>query len=189
MSLATSRIAGIPKLGVLVAVVGLLVDQLTKYIMVERVMRPEGVVETPYFTDQVIAVLPVFNLRLSWNAGISFSLFNSGETATTLLLLAVQIGVTLMLLWWMRQNDRPWLQVASGLIIGGALGNIVDRALYGAVADFLDFYWGSWRFPTFNVADTCISVGAALWLLDAVLARPHDTDQSTGQTTHKDKVP
>jgi len=179
-----------PKLGVLVAVAGLVVDQVTKYIMVERVMRPEGVAETPYFTDRVIELLPVFSLRLSWNAGISFSLFNSGAAMTTALLLAVQVGVTLLLLWWMRQNDRPWLQVASGLIIGGALGNIVDRALYGAVADFLDFFWGSWHFPTFNVADTCISVGATLWLLDAVLARPHDTlHNAADQTTNKDQVP
>lgn len=189
MGLGTSRIAGMPSLGLLVATVSLIADQVSKYVIVEKVMRPEGVTETPYFTDRVIELLPVFNLRLSWNAGISFSLFNSGEAMTTYLLLAVQLGVTLLLLWWMRQNDRPWLIVASGLIIGGALGNIVDRALYGAVADFLDFFWGSWHFPTFNVADTCISVGATLWLLDAVLARPHDTDQTTSQATNKDQVP
>jgi len=59
-------------------------------------------------------------------------------------------------------------------VIGGALGNIIDRAMFGAVADFLDFYVGDWHFPTFNVADSCISVGAVMWLLDAVLARPHD---------------
>jgi signal peptidase II len=176
--LITGTVAGMPRLGIVVAAASVVADQLSKYIMVERVMRPEGVTATPYFTDSVIDVLPIFNLRLSWNAGISFSLFSSGEATTTALLLVVQVGITLLLLWWLRQFNRPWMQVACGLIIGGALGNIVDRALYGAVADFLDFHWGVWHFPTFNVADTCISVGAGLWLLDAAFSRPHDADQT-----------
>jgi len=176
--LTSGTIAGMPRLGILLAAISVIFDQLTKYIMVERVMRPEGVIETPYYTARIIEVLPIFNLRLSWNAGISFSLFNSGEATTTALLLVVQVGITMVLLWWLRQLDRPWLQAACGLIIGGALGNIIDRALFGAVADFLDLHWGTWHFPTFNVADTCISVGAALWLLDAAFARPHDAPQT-----------
>jgi len=178
------KIGGMPTAGIAVAVVSLILDQLTKYIMVERVLRPKGVTETPYFTDRVIEVLPFFNLRLSWNMGISFSMFNSGETTTWALLLAVQIIITIGLLFWLRTLDRPLLHIASGLIIGGALGNIIDRALYGGVADFLDFYWQSWHFPTFNVADTCISVGAGLWLLDAALDRP----QHAATTPPKDPV-
>ena len=173
--------------GILVATAVLLADQLSKYVMIERVMRPEGVTGTPYFTDRLIEILPFFQLRLSWNAGISFSMFSSGEAATTALLLAVQLGVTLTLLWWLRQLDRPWLQVACGLVIGGALGNIVDRVMFGAVADFLDFYWETWHFPTFNIADSCISVGAGLWLLDAALTRPQDEPDSTDRT--KDPAP
>jgi signal peptidase II len=157
---------------IIVGVVVVIADQVSKYIMVEKVMRPEGVTQTPFFTDKIIEVLPFFQLRMAWNTGISFSMFNSGEAMTTALLLAVQVIVTCLVIWWLRQLDRPWLQVACGLIIGGAVGNIVDRALFGAVADFLDFYWGTWHFPTFNVADCCISVGAGLWLLDAVLDRP-----------------
>ena len=173
-----------PKLGIIIAVVSLVADQLSKYVIVEHVMRPDGETRTPYFTDKLIEVLPFFQLRLSWNTGISFSMFNSGEGLTTILLLAVQISVTVMLIWWLRQLDRPWLQVACGLIIGGALGNIIDRVMFGAVAGFLDFYWAGWHFPTFNVADTCISVGAALWLLDAALVHPQSTghSDSAGQT-------
>ena len=170
--------AGIPSLGIAIAAIVLIADQLTKYIMVERLMRPEGVTETPYFTDRVIEVLPFFQLRMAWNAGISFSMFNSGEAMTTALLIAVQLGITLALLWWLHKLDRPWLQIACGLVIGGALGNILDRLMFGAVADFLDFYWGSWHFPTFNVADSCISVGAGMVLLDALVSRPHHMDHT-----------
>lgn len=173
-----ARIAGMPALGIVTAAAGLVLDQITKYIMVERVMRPAGELGTPYFTDRVIDVLPFFALRLSWNAGISFSLFNSGEATTTFILLAVQVSVTLLLLWWLRSLDRPLTQFATGLILGGALGNITDRIMFGAVADFLDFYWQSWHFPTFNVADICISTGAGLWLLDAILSPPHHAPQT-----------
>ena len=172
---------GIPKLGIIIAVVALLADQLSKYVIVERVMRPDGETRTPYFTDKFIEVLPFLDLRLSWNSGISFSMFNSGEF-TCAILLTVQISVTLVLLWWLRSLDRPWLKIACGLVIGGALGNVVDRIQFCAVADFLDFYWADWHFPTFNVADSCISVGAALWLLDAALAHPQSTDQNGAQT-------
>ena len=174
MTSASKTIFGMPVLGVVVAAVAVVVDQVSKYVIVEHVMRPEGVVGTPYLTSKLIPLIPFFQLRLSWNPGISFSMFNSGESTTTAILLAVQIAISLVLIWWLRSLDSRWLQVACGLVIGGALGNIVDRAMFGAVADFLDFYVGEWHFPTFNVADSCISVGAAMWLLDAVLARPHD---------------
>ncbi len=175
------RPAGIPGRGILVAATVLIADQLSKYIVVERVMRPEGVTATPFFTDRVIEVLPFFQLRLTWNAGISFSMFNSGETTTLALLISTGIAITLTLLWWLREIDRPWLQVAYGLVIGGAIGNILDRAMFGAVADFLDFYWKSWHFPTFNIADSCISIGAGLWLLDAALSGPQDNPRTTPQ--------
>ena len=178
-------IVGMPTFALIVASIGLLADQISKYVVVEKILRPEGVSETPFLTARVIDLLPFLSIRLSWNAGISFSMFNSGETLTWALLLAVQIGVTIVLLFWLRHMDRFWLQLGSGLIIGGALGNTVDRALYGAVVDFLDFYWGTWHFPTFNVADSCISVGAALWLLDAAFARP----QHTPATPPQDPVP
>lgn len=174
MTSTPKTIFGMPVLGVAVAAISVVVDQVSKYVIVEHVMRPEGVVGTPYMTSKLIPLIPFFQLRLSWNPGISFSMFNSGESTTTAILLVVQISISLMLIWWLRSLDSRWLQVGCGLVIGGALGNVIDRALFGAVADFLDFYVGEWHFPTFNVADSCISIGAAMWLLDAVLARPHD---------------
>jgi signal peptidase II len=178
MSSATTSPAktlfGMPMLGVTVAASAVVIDQATKYVVVEHILRPDGIVGTPYLTDKLVPLIPFFQLRMAWNPGISFSMFNSGEALTVAILLMVQIAITLVLIWWLRSLEGRWLQVACGLVIGGALGNIIDRAMFGAVADFLDFYVGDWHFPTFNVADSCISVGAVMWLLDAVLARPHD---------------
>ena len=75
---------------------------------------------------------------------------------------------------WLRTLKNPLIVTATGLIIGGAIGNIIDRARWGAVADFFDFHVADWHFATFNVADACISVGVALWLLDAILNRNQD---------------
>lgn len=168
----------VPRAGLACAVVGLLADQGSKYYMVEHVFRPEGVTETPFLSPVVIDILPVFDLRLSWNQGISFSLFSSGEALTVALLLALTSIITLVLTVWMWRTPRPWLQIGLGLIVGGALGNIIDRASVGAVADFLHVYWQDWHFPTFNIADSCITVGAIIVLLDAFFERPHDGAQS-----------
>ena len=167
-----------PKAGLAAAVGGLLADQFSKYIIVEKVMRPEGMTDTPFYSPRVIEVLPVFDLRLSWNAGMSFSLFNSGTDTMVMVLLSIRVLITLLLLWWLWRLDRPWLQVACGLIIGGALGNIVDQVTVGAVADFLLFHWADWQFPTFNLADTFITIGAGMWLLDAVISPHHDAAET-----------
>ena len=163
----------LPIIGLVAAVVAFAADRLSKYVMVAQVMDPP---------DKVITVLPVFDLRLAWNPGISFSLFNSGETATVIALALVQLAVTAVLTWYLWRIETRWMQLAAGLIIGGAVGNILDRALFGAVADFLDFHWGEWHFPTFNIADSCISVGVFLWLLDAALRPSHHSTPATTST-------
>jgi signal peptidase II len=79
--------------------------------------------------------------------------------------------VSVGILWWLRQNPRgqTLFAAALALILGGALGNVIDRATRGYVVDFLDFYWGSWHFAAFNVADMAISTGAGLLILDMLL--------------------
>ncbi len=167
----------VPRAGLACAIGGLLVDQLSKYYMVEHVFRPEGVTETPFMSPVVIDILPVFQFRLAWNYGISFSLFSSGEAVTVALLLLMTIAITSVLTVWMWRTPRVLLQIGLGLIVGGALGNIIDRASIGAVADFLHVFWQDWAFPTFNIADSCITVGAIIVLLDALFDRPHDGPQ------------
>ncbi len=161
------------RLGLIIAALVFVADQVSKTVIVEWVFRPDGVTATPYITRQLIEVLPMFQLRLAWNPGISFSLFNSGETVTVALLIAVQLCIVGVLLWWLRQGETRLMKTGIGFIAGGAFGNIVDRIHYGAVVDFLDFHAAGYHFPTFNLADTCISAGVGIWLLDAYLMRYH----------------
>ncbi len=174
---SSSFFATAPVVGLVIATIALMADQVSKYIMVDLVMRPEGITGTPYFTGKVIEILPVFQLRMAWNTGISFSLFDSGTTLTITALLIVQSLIMATVIWYMWQMDRRWMQAACGFIVGGGLGNIIDRLTMGAVADFLHVYWGNWHFPTFNLADTCITIGVIMWLLDAFVVHPHHTDQ------------
>ncbi len=172
----------IPRAGLACAVAGVALDQASKVYMLEHVFRPQGVTGTPFVSPVVIDILPVFQFRLSWNEGISFSLFNSGTDTAVAVLLAVTIAITIVMTVWMWRTPRFWLQIGLGLIVGGALGNIIDRASIGAVADFLHVYWGDWHFPTFNIADTCISIGAIIVLLDALFERPHDGKQEPAKS-------
>ena len=160
----SSFFAAAPVVGLVIATIALIADQVSKYVMVDLVMRPEGITGTPYFSGKVIDILPIFQLRMAWNTGISFSLFDSGTTLTIAALLIVQSLIMATVIWYMWQMDRRWMQAACGFIIGGGLGNIVDRVTMG------------WHFPTFNVADTCITIGVIMWLLDAFVVHPQHTD-------------
>lgn len=149
-----------PRLGLALAAGVAVTDQLVKWWAIETLMAaPEG-----------IEVLPVFNLVMVWNRGISFGMF--GDAALPPLLLAGFAGAVAIALgvWLMRAEGR-WLALGLGLIIGGAVGNIVDRLRFGAVADFLDFHISAYHWPAFNLADASITVGVALLLIDALLIR------------------
>jgi signal peptidase II len=161
------------RFGLIIAVITFVIDQVTKHYIVDHLFRSEGVTQTPYFTRELVEILPFFQLRLIWNAGISFSLFNSGEATTIAILVVFQLAIVGVLLWWLRQAETRMIGVGIGFIVGGALGNIVDRINYGAVVDFLDFHLVGYHFPTFNVADSCITIGVVFWLLDAFLTRHH----------------
>jgi signal peptidase II len=133
------------------------VDQVTKQLIVKKL---------GWF--DVSPVMPHLNLVHMRNTGAAFSMFRTAAPALFILLgTAVSIGILL----WLRRNPRGQQLVASGLalIMGGALGNVVDRATRGYVVDFLDFYWGGWHFAAFNVADSAITAGAGLLLLDMFL--------------------
>ncbi|MDG2244586.1 MAG: signal peptidase II [Rhodospirillaceae bacterium] len=162
------------RLGLVIAALIALADQVSKIWMVERVFRPDGVTDTPFFTWQLIEVLPFFNLRLAWNPGISFSMFSSGEPLTFALLVTMQLCIVGLMLWWLRQATSLWMKIGIGCIVGGGFGNIIDRLHYGMVVDFLDFHAAGYHFPTFNLADSAITIGAGFWLLDAFVTRNQD---------------
>lgn len=139
-------------------------DQLSKYWILFTYDLPNRL---------SVEVLPVFHLTMVWNRGVSFGLFRSpdGQELIRWLLAAFSALVALGLIVWVRKVGRPLLAVAVGLIIGGAIGNLIDRVRWGAVADFLDF--SRLAFPwIFNVADSAITVGVALLLLDSLRAAP-----------------
>lgn len=159
------------RLGLPLAALVALLDQLSKWWVVEKLFRPDGVTETPFFTAQRYELAPVFNLVLGWNHGVSFSILNHGDTSHNALLLSLLTLVIVggLVVWLARTTARP-LAMALGLVIGGAVGNLIDRLRVGAVADFLDFHIGVWHWPAFNLADSAISIGAVIIVLDSLFA-------------------
>ena len=147
--------------GLIVAAVVILLDQLTKWWILEVVMQP---------IPHVVEVTPFFNLVMAWNTGVSFGTFGSSHAFMPYVLSAVALAIVVALVMWLRQADRRYVALALGMVIGGAIGNVIDRFRFGAVADFLDFHIGGWHFWAFNVADSGIGVGVALLVLDGLFA-------------------
>ncbi len=117
-----------------------------------------------------IEILPFFNLVTVWNRGVSFGIFSSDSALVPWLLSAFALAVCGFLMAYLARARRWLLVVAIGGVIGGAVGNIIDRVRFGAVADFLDFHAFGLHWPAFNVADSAIVVGVALMLVDALFA-------------------
>lgn len=151
------------RIGLLFAALALIVDQVSKNVLLYgldfRAMQPFDRIE----------LLPVFSLVMVWNRGVSYGLFQAGSFQGWLILTVFSLAAVAGLTWWLVQLDRRFLAAGVGLLIGGALGNVIDRMIYGAVADFFHFYaWGrDWY--VFNVADVAITVGVLVLLLDAFL--------------------
>ncbi|RMD88298.1 MAG: signal peptidase II [Alphaproteobacteria bacterium] len=148
------------RLGWAVALLVLLADQASKWWVLEMLRLEEG---------ESIVLLPVFNLTFVWNQGISLGLLQQETALGRLVLIALTGLVTIYLVVWLMRSGRRLTAIALGLIIGGALGNLVDRIRFGAVADFLHFHAFGHSFYIFNLADAAISVGVAVLILDAVL--------------------
>jgi signal peptidase II len=105
-------------------------------------------------------VFPFFHLTLVWNRGVSFGMFSGMDARFFLLLLTA--GISLCVAWWLRRTQDRVTAWLLGMILGGACGNMLDRLRHGAVVDFLDVHWETLHWPTFNVADSAIVVGALL---------------------------
>lgn len=145
-------------------------DQLSKYWIVEKVMRPEGVDGTPFHSATRIEVMPFFDLVMAWNRGVSFGIGNTGGEWNALILSALAMVICAGMTFWLAKAETLLVQVALGGIIGGALGNVIDRARFGAVADFLDVHVAGYHWPAFNVADSAITVGAVFLIVDSLFA-------------------
>ena len=111
-----------------------------------------------------VPVIPGFNLTLGFNEGASFGMMGGVMAGKPLLMAALTGALTLAFAVMAFRAQHPLERIGYGLVAGGALGNIIDRLRQGAVTDFLDFYWRDWHWPTFNVADIAITLGAVLIL-------------------------
>lgn len=139
----------------------LLVDQWTKLEIVYNVMaRPH-----------VIELTPFFNIVMAWNRGVSFGMFGWDSQVKLYVLTAMAFLAALGLAIWMQRENRLHFALPCGAIIGGAIGNGIDRLHWGAVADFLDFHFAGYHWPAFNVADMGITCGATLLILDSLFRR------------------
>ena len=143
------------------AAVVIVLDQLSKYWILAVFRMPDR---------GSVSILPFFSLSMVWNRGVSFGLFRAEQDLARWGLAFFSVAVAVALALWARRA-RSWLAaLALGLVMGGALGNVIDRVRFGAVVDFLDF--SGLHFPwVFNVADSAISVGVALLLLDSLVDR------------------
>ena len=120
--------------------------------------------------DGPVAVLPFLNLALTWNYGISFGTLNAGQVPPWAWL-ALALAMSGALGVWLWRGPAALTRAALGLVIGGALGNGIDRVRFGAVADFIDVHAGGWHFWVFNLADSGITVGAVLLVADSLFRR------------------
>lgn len=141
----------------------LTLDQLSKWAVTLVLPNQDGFPVTPFF-----------NLVHVHNTGAAFSLFADQPGWQRGFFVGVALLAAAVILHLLRKTSgRPRFSLALALILGGALGNVIDRVAYGYVVDFLDFYVGTWHWPAFNVADTAISLGAALLIWDS-LRQPRD---------------
>lgn len=166
----------------------LITDQISKWWVVEHVIKSRALPDRadasgmPFLQWLITAqermpyvqvdLLPFFNVVMVWNKGISFGLFNSHSDYGPVLLLVLATVIVIAFTIWLRRTDS--MLIASGLvlIIGGALGNMLDRIRFGAVADFLDFHIAGLHWPAFNVADSTICIGIAMLLIHGLFFDP-----------------
>ncbi|MGN6155490.1 MAG: signal peptidase II [Sphingomicrobium sp.] len=149
--------------GFSIAIVILILDQLAKWF-----------VSGPLHLKEVaqIIILPIFNLTWTENNGISLGLLNAETDVGRWMLVALTSAIAIAVAVWIGREKHRWDQAALGMILGGALGNILDRARHGFVVDFADLHFGTFRpFLVFNVGDAAISIGVVILLVRAFLIK------------------
>lgn len=152
--------------GLILAALILVVDQTSKYYMVEILRLPE-VRHIP-----LLALGPFgFDLTMVWNRGVTFGMLAGDQAWTQFALGALALLIAGFLLRWMARAENRLTALALGAVIGGAVGNVIDRLRFGAVADFLDAHAWGWHWYVFNVADAAIVLGVLALVADA-LFRP-----------------
>ena len=147
------------------SILTIVLDQLTKYIA-----------EAELLLHQPVAMFPGFNFTLMYNKGAAFSFLSEAGGWQRIFFVILSTAISIFLFFWLRQitqddkqKDNKLLQIAISFILGGAIGNLIDRVLTGEVVDFIQVYYTTHYFPAFNIADSAITLGAGLLILDMFL--------------------
>lgn len=144
----------------IIALLIVIFDQLTKAIVLSNFTPPA-----------VLPVFPFFNLVLVMNKGVSFSMFSSDAEWMPWVLTGIGSLITIGIAYWLYIEKNILLKTALALILGGAIGNIIDRIRFGAVVDFLDFHAFGYHWPSFNIADTMICIGATILIIESIFSK------------------
>ncbi len=141
----------------------IIIDQLTK-----------RVVDTSMSLYQSIELAPYFQLTYLRNQGAAFSFLSGAGGWQRWFFIGLAVAASVFICFWLKKLNRTqrWEAIAWSLVLGGALGNLIDRILYGYVIDFLDVHAGEWHWPAFNVADSAITAGVIMLLLDSFKSQP-----------------
>ena len=176
----------LPALGIICLVI--FVDQYTKWLVIETMLRLNGPASTgfvdwlttmkkiEFFVNErenfkSIALSPFLNFVMVWNQGISFGIMDSNSSHMPLVFITLSLVISMMMVLWLVLNTQKAVAAALSLIIGGALGNVVDRVRFGAVVDFIDAHYQEHHWPAFNVADSCIVAGAGILMLISLFGK------------------
>ena len=150
------------------AVIMLIIDQATKWWVI-----------TNFKFRESVAVMPMFNLTYARNEGAAFSFLDDAGGWQRWFFTVIAIAISSLLLYWMRglNKSQKLLSIAYALVLSGAIGNLIDRVLYGYVIDFLDVYYQQYHWPVFNIADSAICIGAVLIIFDAITSKEPSKEQ------------
>jgi len=155
----------------------LVLDQFSKWYITENFLRPKlqgkdglGLIDWYLNTPPIMPYISVkissfFNIVMAWNTGVSFSLFSGMGGYVPLILIALALAITVLFSVWLWQAEHQWQRFCYALVIGGAIGNVIDRARFGAVIDFLDIHAYGYHWPAFNIADMSIVTGISLLII------------------------
>lgn len=139
----------------------IVLDQLSKWLMTSWLSLYE-----------TVAVMPFFNLTIAHNTGAAFSFLAQAGGWQRWFFIGLAISISIGLFIWLKKLAKTNMEAISvSLILGGAIGNVIDRVYFGYVIDFLDIYYGSYHWPAFNIADSAIVVGAILLVIDSFTAK------------------
>jgi len=148
--------------GRVVALVVFVWDQISKWLILDLFASGPRVIELTGF----------FNLVLAWNRGISFGMFGASSAVGVWILVALALVISAVLTRFLAKAETRVAALGFALVIGGALGNVIDRGRFGAVVDFLDVHAMGYHWPAFNVADSAITIGAAILILESLFSDP-----------------